>query len=532
MEANSSSWTSCGEAAQHHYNQGLSVLPLDPNTLRPAVDTAIWLSQLTPSTIARHWQNSPDDAVGYVLQPSHLVISASTTRGSDALHALGDVHRIVPKLIHFGRGGETWHLTLDTSKTGSHPFASSDHLLVRLPGDVALLHPAGRIETNVGDDHLATDAFLGGLAEITQKLSAAGASDDPAKDPPVLSQTAQQPPAPAKTGNPIERFSITGKSAALSQLAQAQVLALGQYAVLGQATALYAAPNTGKTLIVLHDLGRSIKAGALEATKVFYFNLDDNSAGLLSKLHFAEAHGFHMVADGHEGFSSRKFLQEVQGLIGTDHPKGMVLVLDTVKKVADLMDKRAMADFTAAMRRFVMKGGTVIALAHTNKHASPNGRPVYAGTSDMVDDFDCAYTLQALPRDPGGTENFVELKNFKRRGGVADQAIYSYSLHDDYAQLLRSVREVSAEEQAQVQQQAQLARDADVIAAIKVAIQGGDVKRMTLLKAARIDAQVSRNEAEQVLDRYAGDDPKQHLWQFSVVAHGAKVYRLHDSAIY
>lgn len=307
------------------------------------------------------------------------------------------------------------------------------------------------------------------------------------------------------------------------------MLALGSYAVRGQATALYAAPNTGKTLIVLHDLGRSIAAGKLDASKVFYLNLDDNSAGLLAKLHFAEAHGFHMVADGHGGFSSKRFLPEVLNLIDTEHPKGMVIVLDTVKKVADLMDKRAMAEFTNAMRRFVLKGGTVIALAHTNKHGAANGRPIYAGTSDMVDDFDCAYTLQAMPKDPGVKESFVELKNFKRRGGVADQAVYSYTRQDDYTQLLASVREVPADELAKVQRAAQMAQDADIVEAIKAAIQGGNVKRMELAKTARMEAQVSRAEIFHVLDRYSGDDPADHLWQFSVVAHGAKVYRLHDA---
>lgn len=532
MEAHSSSRMDHCEAALHHHAQGLPVLPLDPVHFRPAVDTADWLSQLSVTTVTRHWQNCPNDAVGYVVQPHHLVISARSPQGSEALHALGDVHGISPKLVHLGRSGETWHLTKDPSHPACPVFVASKHIAVHQPGDVALLHPAAKIETRDGGECLVNGAFLDGLARITRKLAGSDGPDDPAKEPSAASPSAPQPSTPAKTANPMERFSITGKSAALSEMAQAQVLALGSYAVLGQATALYAAPNTGKTLIVLHDLGKSIAAGKLDASNVFYLNLDDNSAGLLSKLHFAEAHGFHMVADGHGGFSSKQLLPEVQALINTEHPRGMVLVLDTVKKVADLMDKRAMAEFTAAMRRFVMKGGTVIALAHTNKHVAANGRPVYAGTSDMVDDFDCAYTLQALPKEPGATESFVELKNFKQRGGVADQAIYSYSRHDDYAQLLASVREVSAEEQAKVQQQAQLARDADVIAAIKAAIQGGDVKRMELLKTARIEAQVTRSEADRVLDRYAGDDPKQHLWQFSVVAHGAKVYRLHDSTTY
>lgn len=519
------------EAAQHFHTNGLPVIPLDPVHLKPAVDQAAWLPQLSDSTIAAHWAKSPADAVGYVIPQGRLVVRAGTATAADALHALGEKHGVTPFMTTLGQGGETWHVVQE-QHAGRRSSPLSGQLIVLQPGDITPLLLKARTEEDVAGQVAVSASFLNDLIDAARALSDDDTPAADAQEMPAVTATAVAPAPKPKSDNPMARFSITGMSSTLSKLAQAQVQALGRYAMLGQATALYAAPNTGKTLIVLHDLGRSILAGKLNASKVFYFNLDDNSAGLIAKLHEAEKYGFNMLADGFQGFSSRVFLQEVQSLIGTPHPSGMVIILDTVKKVADLMDKRAMAEFTAAMRRFVMKGGTVIALAHTNKHGAANGRPIYAGTSDLVDDFDCAYTLQALPSEAGAKISFVELKNFKQRGGVADEVVYSYSRHDDYTQLLASVREVSDEELAKVQRQAERARNADAIEAIKAAIQGGDVKRMELADTARQAAQVSRAELFRVLDLYAGDDSACHLWRFTVAAKGAKVYSLHEDSTY
>lgn len=226
METHSSSRVDHCEAALHHHAQGLPVLPLDPVHFRPAVDTADWLSQLSVTTITRHWQNCPNDAVGYVVQPHHLVVSALTPQGCDALHSLQDTNPVHPKLIHFGRGGETWHLSKDASQSASPIFAASKHIAVHQPGDVALLCPAAKLETSDGGECLVNAAFLDGLAGVTQKLAASDGPDDPAKEPSAVSLPTPQPSTPAKTGNPMERFSITGKSAALSEVAQAQVLGM------------------------------------------------------------------------------------------------------------------------------------------------------------------------------------------------------------------------------------------------------------------------------------------------------------------
>ena len=73
-----------------------------------------------------------------------------------------------------------------------------------------------------------------------------------------------------------------------------------------------------------------------------------------------------------------------------------MLILDTLKKFTDIMDKRKETEFMKAAREFVLHGGSLILLAHVNKHADAEGRVVYSGTSDVVDDIDCAYTLEVI----------------------------------------------------------------------------------------------------------------------------------------
>lgn len=522
-------------AAQHYLSKGLLVIPIDPTHLKFTVEPTTWCAQVSPTAIEEHWLAHPDHAVGELVRPTDLVIRAASTRGSAILQKLAEQHGASPFLTCFGQGGETWHLS-QAKDAPVRSYAHSEHLLVLQPGDVVTLFPTRHTKEKDTALEVVSAAFLDGLEEATKSLADESASPI-VREGPAADAVAQSTMAtPRKTENPLARFSLTGKSHELTKLVQAQILVLGSYAMLGQATAIYAAPNTGKTLVVLHDIGKSIETGALDPSKVYYFNLDDNSAGLMSKLQFAEKHGFHMVAEGHRDFSSGEFLSLIEKLIDTPHPSGMVIILDTMKKVTDLMDKRAVVGFTATIRRFVLKGGTVIALAHTNKKLDPNGRPIFAGTSDVVDDFDCAYTLQALPKDHAAKEVFVELKNFKQRGGVTDQTVYSYTRIDDYHSLLASVREVSADEIIKVQQQAQMARDADVIDSIKAAIDAaakdGGAKRMDLARVVGQSSGVSRREALGVLDAYTGDDPTRHLWTFAVQARGAKIYSLIGDAQY
>ena len=78
---------------------------------------------------------------------------------------------------------------------------------------------------------------------------------------------------PTTTLDPFAQYSLTGQSEALKAKLQDQKPALGPIALTGQATAIYAPPNTGKTLIALSLLADSISNGHIDPAKVYYFNM-------------------------------------------------------------------------------------------------------------------------------------------------------------------------------------------------------------------------------------------------------------------
>lgn len=71
---------------------------------------------------------------------------------------------------------------------------------------------------------------------------------------------------------------------------------LGRIAILGQITAIYAKPNSGKTLLTIHLLIEATKSGELDGSSVFYINADDTYKGLVYKTELAERYGFQMIA--------------------------------------------------------------------------------------------------------------------------------------------------------------------------------------------------------------------------------------------
>jgi hypothetical protein len=124
--------------------------------------------------------------------------------------------------------------------------------------------------------------------------------------------------------------------------------------------------------------------------------MDDTINGLLEKLKIAEEYDFHMLSEGYNDFSAGKFLSTIKKMTEDGSARGKIIILDTMKKFTDLMDKRACTEFSRILRAFALKGGTVIGLAHTNKNAGVDGNPIHAGTSDIREDFDCAYIMKIL----------------------------------------------------------------------------------------------------------------------------------------
>jgi len=328
--------------------------------------------------------------------------------------------------------------------------------------------------------------------------------------------------------HPLGKYSISDDIEALERQMVEQVPLLGNIALMGQATAIFAAPNTGKTLLTLRLLTDAIDKKSFDPKKVFYLNMDDNSKGLVEKVKIASEYGFEMLADGYKGFQSSDFRKAMEIMIENGTARGVAIVIDTLKKFTDTMDKGRSTDFSKVIRRFCLQGGTVIALGHTNKNPGANGKKVYAGTTDIVDDFDCAYILDTLKVQPEPGWKVVEFENIKRRGNVEETVAYRYRNEPGtrYDAMLLSVKEEDYSSLLQLKETAEIQSDMPVIVAIRDAIAEGINSKMKLIKAVSKAVALSERIVIGILEKYTGENPANHHWQFVVGARGAKTYAL------
>jgi hypothetical protein len=167
--------------------------------------------------------------------------------------------------------------------------------------------------------------------------------------------------------NLLDKYSLTGSSSVLEQEITKSVHVLGDIALTGQATIIFAAPNTGKTLITLHLVMESLNRQVIDLSKLYYINVDDTGEGLIQKLKIAEEYGFQMLSEGHKNFKTGDFKNIVLEMIEKKQCQDVIIIVDTLKKFANLMDKKKVSEFNRMVRVFVLMGGTFIALAHVNK---------------------------------------------------------------------------------------------------------------------------------------------------------------------
>lgn len=350
----------------------------------------------------------------------------------------------------------------------------------------------------------------------------------------IVKQTApysEQPKRPA-----LAQFTLNGTSKAMKEKMLEDKYIAGRIAVLGQSTVAFAPPNVGKTLIFIWMLKQGIESGELSGEDVFYINADDNYKGLAFKLELAEKVGFMMLAPGHKGFKAEMLGDVLNELIETEQAKGKVLILDTVKKFTDIMSKGKASAFGEAVRSFVSHGGSVIMLAHVNKHRNDDGDVIYAGTSDLVDDADCAYTMDILTDDKATGSRTVKFKNIKARGDVALEAVYEYNAGEGvtYQQRLDSVRTVGDEERDKAERrkrtEAKLERNRDAVQAIKDCIRDGTTKKTELINEAHDRSGITKAKVTKALADHTGSKIDEgQLWHVKVQDKNTHVYQLNWS---
>jgi hypothetical protein len=272
-----------------------------------------------------------------------------------------------------------------------------------------------------------------------------------------------------------------------------------------------------------------IEARGIDPNNVFYVNADDSSRGLAEKVRLLEEVGAHMLAPGLKGFKATEFSDKLKQAAEDGSARGTVVIIDTLKKFTNLMDKARSAEFAQVCRAYVMGGGTVIALGHTAKNKNTDGSPRYEGTTDIRDGFDAVYVAELMKAKPGSNERVIRFSQLKSRADSPEVVAYAYSTEAGlaYRDKLASVRPVYPEELDGHSIEDSSINEQEVINDLLGYIfQHGHLGQEKIVKAVVTMSRASRATIRRILDRHTGTDPAKHLWNFRRGDRGVQMYYL------
>lgn len=389
--------------------------------------------------------------------------------------------------------------------------------------EIASNHPEWK---NEKVEYEEMNPFEGLVSEVAEATCKAIDIDGIGKEDPFFEDASQS------ILDQVRGFSVTGQSTELKRKMLSDVFIMDRIAILGQWTVIYAAPGTGKTLLTLWMLRDQISNGLIQGNQVFYVNADDNFKGMTEKLEIAEKFGLQVFVPNFNGFGVDKMLPLMKSLVKSGQAHGMIFVLDTLKKFTNLMDKQTSSEFGNAAREFIAAGGSLIVLAHTNKHKDTDGKAIYSGTSDIRDDADCVFIIDKVGEceEFGGKKITVEFSNTKARGDVADTLGFTYSkAGQSYSHLLDSVIRIDEKtlngSKQQIEAEKQLVSDADIIEAACLAIKAGINTKDALIKEIKRTTSESTASARRIVEARTGNDyGLGHRWAVRAGDHNAKIF--------
>lgn len=344
----------------------------------------------------------------------------------------------------------------------------------------------------------------------------------------IIRSQSSEPSRALVPQHPLLRFSLKGQANEYEARAQDTKPLLGPLVMKGQATMVYAAPNTGKTLIALHLVDEAISEGRIEANNLYYVNADDSSKGLAEKLRLLQDLGAHIIAPGQRGFKSRDLKDLLMSTASLGVANQSCIIIDTLKKFTPLNDKRLSSEFAEACRQYVLDGGTILALGHTTKNPNADGTPRYTGTTDILEDFDAVYVAEQTDTPTDDGDKAVRFTKLKSRADSPDEVTFAYADGSgiSYQERLASVRLVDPEDSRDYRTAAEVE---DYRVAIKIAhliddgFEGG---QMALAKAAAQACGVTGRKALAILEKHTGDTAGVHLWTYTVGNRGVRRFDL------
>lgn len=264
--------------------------------------------------------------------------------------------------------------------------------------------------------------------------------------------------------------------------------------------------------------------------QIYYINADDKNKRAISvKQKLLASHGIQQLAPGWNRFEPHMLPTMLKTAINDGTASKTIIILDTLKKFADLLDTKSINRLNRQLENFAAAGGTVVATGHTNKNKDEHGKYIYKGTSDVRDDWHCAWLGTPL-----GTENGVDRTSFcnlKARGDVPETVTFTYHhARDDYESMFESVERVPADEEEQNSLRAGLIRETElhreVIDTIKESILSGASTKTLLIDQVRQKTSESKSHIQAILTQFTGPTDMGYLWRITKGKHNTHTYEL------
>lgn len=197
----------------------------------------------------------------------------------------------------------------------------------------------------------------------------------------------------------------------------------------GTVTLVYAPSGAGKTVWILGNLFQSIRNNLIKGSDVIYFNEDDGAKGVLQKAKMGHKHGMTMVTLANSQDPSLRTTTDALHLLNAIREEGeadgKIVICDTLKKFAPVLNKGDMRQVLHVFREFAAAGGTVILLGHCNKHRSMDGRLIYEGVGDLKADVDNMFGLDPV-NDKFAFHQELLVINEKDRSQISFEGGFKY----------------------------------------------------------------------------------------------------------
>lgn len=309
----------------------------------------------------------------------------------------------------------------------------------------------------------------------------------------------------------MEDFTVSLEEA--SELSDSKFIIDGLI-VAGHLVVVAAEPNAGKTTIALALSGDMVEGGY----QVIYINADISAGDAKDFIETAHERGVKLLLpDMKVGKSMGDIVSNLVRMNSAAVDlSNHVFVFDTLKKMCDVINKRAAKLLLGLLRSMTAKGATIILLAHTNKYKDADGKPIYEGTGDLRSDVD--ELIYLIPeKHPDGSMT-VSVEPDKTRARIEKMTFR-----------ISSDREVTrlAEFEDVAQRRASRLRmelDQEAIERITEAIEARHIKQCDIIEFCGQHG-VSKRKIVACLRHYAGGEKP--LWKVERgLERNAKLYRL------